>query len=80
MEKVLKEMNQGDNIRAERILELNPNHPLFEALKKAHDEGKNLEDYAKVLYDQALLIAGLDIEDPADYSLRMSKIMVDSLK
>lgn len=80
MEKVLKEMNQGENIRAERILELNPNHPLFEALKKAHDEGKNLEDYAKVLYDQALLIAGLDIEDPADYSLRMSKIMVDSLK
>ncbi len=80
MEKVLKGMNQGENIRAERILELNPNHPLFEALKKAHDEGKNLEDYAKVLYDQALLIAGLDIEDPADYSLRMSKIMVDSLK
>lgn len=80
MEKVLKEMNQGENVHATRILELNPSHPLFESLKKAHEQNKNLEDFAKLLYDQALLIAGLEIKDPADYSLRLSKIMIEAMK
>lgn len=80
MEKVLKEMNQGDNIHASRILELNPEHPLFEALQNAYKNHKDLDDYAKLLYDQALLIAGLEIEDPLQYSKRLSSIMIEAMK
>lgn len=79
MEKVLKELNQGEMVKANRILEINKDHPLFKALKNAYDKGKNLNDYAKLLYDQALLIAGLTIEDPIAYSKHLSNIMIKSL-
>ena len=79
MEKVLKELNQGEMVKANRILEINKDHPLFKALKNAYDKGENLNDYAKLLYDQALLIAGLTIEDPIAYSKHLSNIMIKSL-
>ena len=78
MEKVLKEMNQ-DGAKANKILELNPNHELFTALKKAYDGKDDITDYAYLLYDQAMLIAGLSIEDPIAYSKRLSEIMVKAI-
>ena len=78
MEKVLKEMNQ-DGAKANKILELNPNHELFTALKKAYDSKDDITDYAYLLYDQAMLIAGLSIEDPIAYSKRLSEIMVKAI-
>lgn len=81
MEKVLKEMNQGnENIKANRILEINPEHELFKSLKNAYDNKENIDNYAKVLYDQALLIAGLEIEDPIEYSKLITDLMIKSMK
>ena len=80
MEKVLKEMKQDAGVHADRILEINPDHPLFAALKKAHDDHKDLSDYAQLMYDQALLIAGLEIKDPAQYSKRLSRIMIEAMQ
>jgi len=78
MEKVLKQMNQN-GFKATRILEINKDHELFTKLEKAYKDGKDITDYAALLYDQALLIAGLPIEDPLAYSQRLSKVMLEAI-
>ena len=79
MEKVLKQLNQ-ENVKANRILEINPDHELFKALKKEFDAGNNIKEYADLLYDQALLIAGLPIEDPVSYAKRISDLMIKAIR
>lgn len=76
MEKVLRAMPEGDRVRAEKILEINVGHEIFERLKKAHqsDEEK-FGLYVDVLYDQALLIEGLKIEDPVEFTNNICKLM-----
>ncbi len=77
MEKVLASMPNAEGVRAERVLELNAAHPIFEklvALQAAGDE--KLSDFAKLLYDQALLIEGLPVEDPVAFSARICELMV----
>ena len=68
MEKVLNAMPTDQNVKAERILEINPNHPVMETLKETYakgDDGKDLvATYANLLYSQAVLISGLTVEDP----------------
>lgn len=80
MEKVLNDMNQNAGIKAKRILEINPDHELFKALKKTFDAKEEIRDYAKVLYDQALLIAGFKIEDPVEYTKLISSLMVKAMQ
>ncbi len=79
MEKVLKQLNQ-ENAKANKILEINPNHELFIALSKAYENKKDISEYAELLYDQSLLIAGLPIDDPVAYTQKISKLMIDSIK
>jgi molecular chaperone HtpG len=76
MEKVLKQMPEGSMIKAEKILEINPNHQIYEKLKNAyeHDEEK-FKLYTNLLYDQARLIEGLPIEDPIEFANNISKLM-----
>ncbi len=76
MEKVLSEMPLGGDAKAERILELNPEHPVFAALVKAKNEGGDLEGYAKLLYNQALMMAGLRIDDPAEFARAINALIV----
>ena len=78
MEKALKAFNQ--DIKANRILEINPEHELFKALAKEYDKNNNIDDYAKLLYDQAQLIAGLTIKDPVEYTKRVSELMLKAMK
>lgn len=79
MEKVLKQLNQ-DNIKANRIMEINPDHEIFEVLKQMDSQGQDISEYAELLYDQALLIAGLTIDDPSAYAQRITKLMVKATK
>lgn len=79
MEKVLKDLNQGSNIKANKILEINPDHELFKSLKKVYDNKEAIDDYAKVLYDQALLIAGLEIKDPLNYTKLVTDLMIKAM-
>ncbi len=70
MEKILQAMpdNTGD-IHAEKILEINTNHEMFEKIKSAYELDKDkLKKLSSVLYNQALLIEGLQIEDPVQYA------------
>jgi molecular chaperone HtpG len=69
MEKVLNAMPTDDKVKADRILEINASHPILEALKKAYEKDQeSVPTYAGLLYDQALLIEGLPIEDPVAFS------------
>lgn len=80
MERVLKQMPDApETLKAERILEINPDHPLFQALTSVYDEQSDrLEDYAKLLYHQALLIEGMAPEDPVAFAELMAKLMVEA--
>src|SRR5699024_11147866 len=63
MEKVLNQMPEGNDIKAGRILEINPNHDIFNAMKKVYENNKDkIGDYDIIIYDQALLIEGFSIE------------------
>ena len=69
MEKYFASVQPDQKIKADRILELNPSHPMFAALEKAvADDPETAKKYASVLYGQALLIAGLPLEDPSGYT------------
>ena len=79
MEKVLNAMPQNDanRVKAEKALEINPNHEIFGKLQKLYAEDKDtLKDYTKLLYDQALLIEGLSIDDPVEFANLVCKLMV----
>lgn len=79
MEKILAQMpDQQNNVKAKRILELNATHPLVQALEKASDD--KLNDYAKLLYNQAQLIEGFSIDDPVEFSRVLSQLMIDASK
>ncbi len=76
MEKVLASMPNAEGMRAQRVLELNAAHPVFEKLVALQASGdEQLADFAKLLYDQALLIEGLPIEDPVAFSARICELM-----
>jgi molecular chaperone HtpG len=63
-------------MRAERVLELNAEHPSFLALKEAFDSDKEkAAQYSRLLYGQALLTAGVPLEDPAEFSELVSALL-----
>ncbi len=79
MEKTLNAMNQG-SVKANKILEINPDHELFKALASVYETNKDISEYANLLYDQSLLIAGLQIEDPLLFTKRISDLMLKALQ
>lgn len=77
MEKVLSQMPNDQNIKAQKVLEINANHPIFNKLTSMVDTDKEkLKSYAQILYTQALLIEGLSIEDPVAYSNAVCELMI----
>ncbi|UZQ50406.1 molecular chaperone HtpG [Clostridium kluyveri] len=69
MEKVLNMMPESQNIKADKILEINTNHEMFNAVKQAFTEDKDkLKMFSNVLYNQALLIEGLSVDDPVQFA------------
>ena len=81
MEKVLNNLPEGPGMKAEKILEINSDHPIFAALKKVQEDNpEELADYSDLLYDQALLIEGFNIEDPLAFSSKLCDLMVKANK
>lgn len=77
MEKVLQSMPNNQNVKAEKILEINANHDVFQSLQNAYEHDKQkLTLYTNLLYNQALLIEGLPIQDPVDFTNDICKMMV----
>lgn len=83
MEKVLSAMPDSNpyGMKATRILEINPNHAIFQALQNVYNEDKEaVKDYADLLFDQALLIEGFPIDNPANFSRKICAFMVKATK
>ena len=81
MEKVLSAMpdEQAHNAKAEKILEINASHPIFEKLRKlyAEDNKDKIAEYADIMYSQALLIEGMPIENPVEFTNKLCNIMAE---
>lgn len=76
MEKVLSAMPNGEGAKAEKILEINPNHKIFGKLKELYESDKDkAADYADILYNQALLIEGMPIENPVEFSNKVCELL-----
>ena len=76
MEKVLNTMPTDSEISAEKVLEINPAHEVYETLKTAYEgDREKLAAYTKLLYSQALLMEGLPIGDPLEFSNEICKLM-----
>ncbi len=76
MEKILSSMPHNQKVEAEKALELNVNHEVFQALKEAYQQSEEkFRLYTDLLYNQACLIEGLPLEDPVEYTNNVCKIM-----
>ena len=76
MEKVLNSMPTDRKAKADKALEINPNHPIFDKLQFLFDNDKEmLNTYAELLFTQAMLIEGMSIDDPVKFSEELSKVM-----
>jgi molecular chaperone HtpG len=81
MEKVMSQLPGEKDLKAQRILEINPQHELFQAIESLYkNDDEAIDDYAEILYNQALLIEGLEIKDPVSFSNKMVKILVKAAK
>ena len=81
MEKILSQDPANSGMKASKILEINPNHPIFTTLEKLYKENpEKVKEYADVLYDQALLIQGLSIKNPAEYAKKITALMIEAAK
>lgn len=76
MEKILSQMPDSQGVKAEKILEINADHNVYDKLKDAFESDKGkFELYTNLLYNQALLIEGLEIEDPVEFTNNIWKLM-----
>ena len=80
MEKVLNAMPMDQQVKAERILEINPDHEVMKTLQEAYAAGEDgkekVKTYASLLYNQSLLICGLTVDDPVKFSEDICKLIV----
>lgn len=77
MEKVLNAMPNDQKVKADKVLEINAGHPVFETLQKLQGtDAEKLKKYSELLYTQALLIEGMSIEDPVAYSNLVCELMI----
>ncbi len=76
MEKVLNSMPQEEEVKADKVLEVNTHHDVFTSLQQAfQDDQEKFKLYTEILYQQARLIEGLSVDDPVDLTNKMCQLM-----
>ncbi len=76
MEKILNKNPQNEKVKSEKVLELNPQHEIFSVMQSLYEKDKDkFKDYTSLLYDQALLIEGMPIEDPVGFAQKLCSLM-----
>ena len=82
MEKVLNQMpNANGDVKAGKVLELNPNHELFKAIEEIYiKEPQEIANLADLLYNQALLVEGFSIKNPVEFSKKMCDLIIKASK
>lgn len=77
MEKILNTMPDNQNVQADKVLEINSSHEVYQSLKDSFASDKEkLKRYTNLLYNQALLIEGLPVQDPVEFTNDICKMMV----
>lgn len=78
MEKVLNSMPNDQKVKADRVLEINPAHPIFDKLKALYEQDQDkLKSYCDLLYTQAMLIEGMQIDDPVSFTNAVCDLMAE---
>ena len=78
MEKILNAMPNNQNVKANKVLEINADHDVFQSIKAAYAQGdkEKVKLFTHLLYNQALLIEGLPIQDPVQFTNDICKVMI----
>ena len=81
MERVMNQMPMGNEVKADKVLEINPHHEIFKAIESVYEKDlDSVAKYAELLYSQALLIEGMKLDDPIKFSNLMCELMIKSSK
>ncbi len=81
MEKTINDIpNAEEKAKAVKVLEINAEHPLFKALDKVKGDQEKVNKYASVLYDEAMLLEGFEVEDKETFIKNLNELMLESLK
>ena len=80
MEKTINEVPGEERAKASKVLEINPNHELFKAMSEFKSDKDTIKKYSDVLYDEAMLLEGFEIEDKANFIKNLNELMLKSLK
>ncbi len=80
MEKLLAQTPDNNGIKSSKVLEINPNHKVFETLKSLKDNSKELKKISKLLYNQAMILEGFEVEDKKEYNNLIEELIINSKK
>lgn len=80
MEKTINQIPGEEKAKANKVLEINPNHPIFKALDKVKGDKELVTKYSSVLYNEAMILEGFDIEDKETFIKNLNELMMNSLK
>lgn len=69
-----------DNVKATKVLEINPSNDLFKAFEAIKEDDEATKKYATVLYDEAMMLEGFEVEDKKDFVLKLNELMIKALK
>ena len=75
-----RENNFTDDVKATKVLEINPHHELFKAFNAIKDNDDEVKLYGSILYDEALMLEGYEVEDKKEFIEKLNKLMIKSLK
>ena len=75
-----RENNFTDDVKATKVLEINPHHELFKAIEAIKDNDDEVKLYESMLYDEALMLEGYEVEDKKEFIEKLNKLMIKSLK
>ena len=81
MEKTLNEQRgEEEEVKAQKVLEINPNHELFEALSVIQEDDNEVKEYASLLYDEALILEGREISNRGEFVKKLNSLFSKALK
>ena len=80
MEQTINQVPGDEKAKASKVLEVNPNHELFKAISAFKGDKELIKKYSDVLYDEAMLLEGFEIEDKATFIKNLNELMLKSLK
>lgn len=80
MEKTINQIPGEEKAKANKVLEINPTHPIFKALDKVKANKDLVNKYSSVLYNEAMLLEGFEIEDKETFIKNLNELMMNSLK